>query len=442
MLGTGFMAESLAKGLESHPSYIGCDAGSTDAGPYYLGSGECKSSRPATRRDLRLMLEGARANRIPLIVGSSGYAGARSHVAAVREIVLDIASELGLHFRLAVIQAEIENSRVKELLSENRIRHLGPSGGPGHLNSGTVDRTSRFVAVMGPEPFIEALEGGADVVLAGRASDAALFAAFPLTRGLPKGVAWHAGKILECGAACVEHRPYPDSMFAWLREDRFIVEPPNQNLRATPASVLAHTLYENPDPFRLIEPGGWVDTSEAVYEPWGDRGVLIRGSRFHSSPDYTVKLEGAARVGHRAFSIGGIRDPLIIRSLDAFLDGVTVTIAEKVRASLGLRLGEDYSLRYLRYGHETSLPERPPAEVGLVMDIVAPTREEALAVVTVAYHTALHYQVPAWTGLTSNIAFPFSPPYFDGGEVYEFTSNCLAALKSPFELFPIEFEDV
>jgi hypothetical protein len=94
------------------------------------------------------------------------------------------------------------------------------------------------------------------------------------------------------------------------------------------------------------------------------------------------------------------------------------------------------------YGHETSLPERPPREVGLVIDIVAPTREEALAVVTVAYHTALHYQVPAWTGLTSNIAFPFSPPYFDGGEVYEFTSNCLAALKSPFELFPIEFEDV
>lgn len=62
------------------------------------------------------------------------------------------------------------------------------------------------------------------------------------------------------------------------------------------------------------------------------------------------------------------------------------------------------------YGHETSLPERPPREVGLVIDIVAPTREEALAVVTVAYHTALHYQVPAWTELESLHAFKASVP--------------------------------
>ena len=37
--------------------------------------------------------------------------------------------------------------------------------------------------MMGPEPFQKALEDGADVVIAGRASDAAIYAAIPLMQG-------------------------------------------------------------------------------------------------------------------------------------------------------------------------------------------------------------------------------------------------------------------
>lgn len=453
MLGTGFRAASLAQGLRQRPCFIGCDAGSTDAGPYYLGSGRTKSSPDATRRDLRLMLEGARAYRIPLLIGSGGYGGARRHVAEVRELIVGLAAEAGLHFRLAVIESEMEPAKLREFLDQGRLRPLGPAGGPGHLDHTAIDRSTRMVAVMGAEPFQAALQSGADVVLAGRASDAAVYAAYPLRAGIPEGVAWHAAKILECGAASVEHRPYPDCMFAWLHEDSFTIEPPNESLRATPQSVLAHTLYENPDPFRLLEPGGCVDTSQAAYEAWGARGVMVRGSRFEHHDRYTVKVEAAARVGYRAFTFGGIADPLILRSLDAFLDGVTTTIAEKTEASLGLVMGRDFSLRYLRYGLDgvpgtaagravEGGPPTAPREVGLVIDVIAGDREHALAIITVAYHTALHYQVPAWTGLTSNIAFPFSPPYFDGGEVFEFTSNCVAELTSPLELFPMELLDV
>ena len=39
-LGYGFGAEALARGMSLNPSVIAVDAGSTDPGPHYLGSGE------------------------------------------------------------------------------------------------------------------------------------------------------------------------------------------------------------------------------------------------------------------------------------------------------------------------------------------------------------------------------------------------------------------
>src|SRR3546814_2274539 len=39
-LGSGFLESSLAAAIDLCPHVIGCDAGTTDGGPYYLGSGE------------------------------------------------------------------------------------------------------------------------------------------------------------------------------------------------------------------------------------------------------------------------------------------------------------------------------------------------------------------------------------------------------------------
>ena len=85
---------------------IGVDGGSTDPGPYYLGSGKCLNSRISMKRDLRLMLKAARAADIPLVVGSCGGAGASSHLDVVSGIVREIAREEGLSFRLAVIRSD------------------------------------------------------------------------------------------------------------------------------------------------------------------------------------------------------------------------------------------------------------------------------------------------------------------------------------------------
>src|SRR3981081_3705690 len=180
--------------------------------------------------------------------------------------------------------------------------------------------------MMGIEPIQCALNAGAQVVIAGRCSDVAIYAAWPVLQGIPRAVAFHAGKILECGAASAAQRLYPDCMAAELDQDGFTVEPPNPSLRWTPQSVAAHTLYETGDPYHLVESGGTLDTTDARFEAVSDRAVRVTGSRFIPSDEYTVRLEGAALVGYRSMVVAGIRDPLVLRQLDTFLSTLRTVV--------------------------------------------------------------------------------------------------------------------
>ena len=110
LLGYGFPEASLKACLARDPHMIGVDGGSTDPGPYYLGSGKPLNSRMAMKRDIRLMLMGAVSHRIPLVIGSCGGAGGAPHLALTVDIVREIAREEGLHFKLAVIEAEQPSS--------------------------------------------------------------------------------------------------------------------------------------------------------------------------------------------------------------------------------------------------------------------------------------------------------------------------------------------
>ena len=69
-----------------------------------------------------------------------------------------------------------------------------------------VEQVEHIVGMMGIEPMIEALAAGARVILRRRSSDAGIYAALPVRLGLPPGLAWHLGKIIECGAAVAEQR--------------------------------------------------------------------------------------------------------------------------------------------------------------------------------------------------------------------------------------------
>lgn len=90
LLGTGFKQRTLAKAAIG-ASFIGCDAGSSDPGPYYLGSGTSLTSDSAVARDLELIITEGLAHNIPVLIGSAGTAGARPHLERTVQIVRSLA---------------------------------------------------------------------------------------------------------------------------------------------------------------------------------------------------------------------------------------------------------------------------------------------------------------------------------------------------------------
>ena len=441
-LSTGFREETLVRAVQQGAHFIGCDAGTTDSGPYYLGSGNPRGPREGTKRNLRLMIREALNARIPVIIGSAGHAGGTPHLNWTLEIVRELARENAWHFTLAAIDSEVPKEHLVKALLAGRIAPLCPAP---ELQETSIRQAERFVAMMGIEPIQSALNAGAQVVVAGRCSDVAIYAALPVLEGIPKHVAFHAGKILECGSAAVAQRFYSDCMAAELDQDGFTVEPPNPTFRCTPQSVAAHTLYENADPYHLVESGGVVDTTAAKYEATSDRAVRVSGARFIPSEKYTVKIEGAALAGYRSIVVAGIRDPLVLRQLEPFLSSLRTTVERKIEDNL--KLSRDaYTLQFRIYGSNGSLGRAEPCpqveghEVGLIIDVVAPSQSLAADILPIVWHTGLHHPIPEQQGLISNLAFPFSPPGADMGPVYRFCANHVWQLDDPCKPFHMAIE--
>src|SRR6201996_9722300 len=74
-LGYGYPKESLEEAIKGRVDAIISDAGSMDAGPYYLGTGTEYFEREAVKADYRHMVEAGKKIGCPVILGSSGMAG-------------------------------------------------------------------------------------------------------------------------------------------------------------------------------------------------------------------------------------------------------------------------------------------------------------------------------------------------------------------------------
>ncbi len=444
--GSGFLESSFEKGLAQNPHFIGVDAGSTDPGPAYLGTGEAAFPREAVKRDLRIMLKGARRLKIPLMVGSANTGGNDKQLADVVDIIREIADEEDLSFKLAVIHAEQKKDYLKQRLGEGRITPLDPAP---EFNEAVIDRSACTVGMMGAEPFIRALEAGAEVVIAGRASDTAIFAAMPLMNGFDPGMAWHAGKILECGAAAVVNRKTPDCMFCWLRKDHFVLEAPDPELRCTPQSVASHSLYENADPFHLIECSGTLDLSTSRYEQVGERSVKVSGSGFIHAKRYTVKLEGAELIGYQSIVIGSVRDPYFINQIDDWTERLKTRCHARVKMVYGDRLKpEDYHIHIRIYGKDGTMGPLEPVkeirshELCLIIECTASSQDIASTIAGIARHQGLHLPIPKWSGLITALACPYNPAHLDRGPIFRFNVNHVLAPDEPCEMFPMDLLDV
>lgn len=445
VLGAGFKETSFWRGVELAPQVIACDGGSTDSGPYYLGTGQPKLSRQATRRDLRILMRARQQLGVPLIIGSCGTSGADSGVDWLRDICLEIAAEEGMSFRLACIYSQQSPSQLADYLRCGKILPLPaapPLDEPGLLNN------SHIVGMMGSEPLNQALDQGAEIILAGRATDTSLFAVMPLRRGMGAGASWHAAKIIECGAACAENA-WADSMLAHIGRDDFIIESLDPDNPVTPRGVAAHTLYENADPFQLYEPSGMLDTRGCEYQALDNRRVRVTGSVFTPAEQYTIKLEGAALAGYQTVVIGGIRDPYILRQLDSWLEAMQRDFSRRVAELFGDRLGpERYSIDCKVYGRDAVLGacepmrDKLPHEVGILFTVTAPDQGLSKDIARFVSHMAAHYPIPEWKGIISSIAYPFSPAEIERGPLYRFTLNHVVAVDDPAELFRFVFTDV
>jgi len=167
-------------------------------------------------------------------------------------MVREIARADRLHFRLASIRADRPRQLVRETVRSGRVR---PIDSMAPLSEADIDEASHLVGQMGTEAFCRALRAEADVVIAGRACDTAIFAAVPALLGCAMGPAMHMAKIIECASLCCVPGGR-DPILATLEGDSFVLESVNPERRATAMSVAAYSRYEQSDPDRVVEPEG------------------------------------------------------------------------------------------------------------------------------------------------------------------------------------------
>lgn len=439
ILGYGYPKSSFLNGMALKPDAIVVDAGSTDAGPHKLGAGVAIVSERSYKKDLEIMMvEGAKAG-IPVIIGSAGGSGGKVHVEWSLRIVKEIIREHSLHhLKIAVIWADIPKDTIEERLHSNKVIPLGLT--VKELTKKRLEETSSVVAQMGHEPIVKALEEGADLIICGRAYDPSPFAAIAAYHGFPLSYGYHTGKILECAALCAVPGTTKDCMLGTITQDGFTITPLSEDRVCTPLSVAAHTFYEKDHPYLLHGPGYVLNLEDCKFTQLDEKSVYVTGSKIEKANPYTVKLEGAIKVGYRTFVVAGIRDSIMISKLEE----IEQLAKEQVQNYYSDIPCEDYQIHFMNYGLNAVLGELEnskdlPHEVGIVFEVLAKTQELANTVCGTLRSTLLHYGYDGRKSTAGNLAFPFAPSDIPFGSVYEFSVYHLMEVKDGYEMFPIEY---
>ncbi len=429
LLGYGYSEEALNIAFSEKVDYVGVDAGSTDPGPYYLGSGKSFTDRGAVKRDLALAMPKALAQKAPFIIGTAGGAGAREHTDWLVDIIKEIAEEQNLSFKLGVIYSDVEADYVLEKLNSGKII---PMSDEFPLDKEAVEESKKIVSQVGIAPVIKLLEEEADIIVAGRMCDTAIYAAPCIYRGFDPGLAFHMAKIMECGAMCSEPVAAADVMQGYIEKDYFELRPANPVRRCTVDRVAAHTLYEQTNPYLIYEPDGVCDLTNSTFTQLDDRTVRISGSVFKEAEEKTLKLEGVKCSGFRTICPATIYDSETIKNIDKIIGIVTEFVKENTSKTLP---ENSYTINFkLSGGTESSL--------GIIMDIVGKTQEIADTVCALARSRMLHCDYEGRKSTAGNLAFPFSPSDIHVGAVYEFSVFHLAKVDSLMETAKIRTEEI
>lgn len=384
-LGYGFPRDSLQAAIKGRVDAIVSDAGSMDAGPYYLGTGGEYFEREAVKADFSHMVEAAQQTGAPLILGSCGMAGGRRNVDWMIQVAQEVFAEQGVaDAKVAVIHSDVDPEVVVQELRAGGL--LATGRGP-ELSEEAL-RESTIVGQMGIHPIIRALEQGAQYIFAGRACDVALFAADMVRRGLAPGLAYHVGHVLECGALACDPGSPSDCLVAEVFDDgSALFVAPNPERRCTPYSIAAHSLYEESHPQLQFYPEGVLAMEHTEFFARDARTAGIRGSAFvHAGKPWplSIKLEGARRLGARKVSLLYV-DPAAVAALPPEV------------------------LVYGRNGVQAAPVQAGERELGIIIETTAATREAAVTLASLLTHYLIHYGYPGRKATAGNIAYPLSP---------------------------------
>src|SRR5271168_502193 len=384
-LGYGYPKESMDQALKGRIDAIISDAGSMDAGPYYLGTGTEYFEREAVKQDYRYMVEAGQKIDGPVILGSCGMAGGNRNLEWMVEVAKEVFAELNVHdARVAVIGAELDAATVIRELKDGKLLTTGV--GP-DLSEEAL-RESTIVGQMGIHPLMTALESGAKYILAGRSCDIALFASDMIRRGIDPGLAYHVGHVLECGALACDPGSPSDCLVAEVYDDGTAVfVAPDPSRRCTPYSIAAHSLYEESHPQLQFYPEGILAMEKTQFFARDSRTSGIRNSVFVRSAKpwpWSIKLEGARRVGARKVSLVHL-DPADLPKIPADV------------------------LVYGRNGVQAAAVQAPARELGVIIETTASTQEAATILASLLTHYLIHYGYPGRKATAGNIAYPMSP---------------------------------
>jgi hypothetical protein len=430
---------SFHLGVAARPDFIAADSGSDDIGPVPLGSDNCASPRAWQHHDLKEILLASRRIGVPMLIGSAGDTGTNSRVDMYVEMIRDIAAAHGLGpFRIGWFYSELDRETVRRKI-RGGFAVRGLDARP-DLTEEELDATDRIVAMAGVHPFLDLLGKHCDVIIGGRCSDSAIFAAAALQKGFPEAQSYYLGKVLECASFCAEPYGAKETVMGEITHEFVDVTAMSPDQRCTVASVAGHAMYERSNPYHEFVAGGLLDMTNCRYAQITERTTRVTGMEFRRSDEFRVKLEGSGKLGERFVGMAGIRDPYTIAHVDE--------VIAWARAQAEERFGrEGWELHYSVYGRNgvmgdmEPLKDRPGHELCVVVQGIAPTREMAEEVTMTGTRQLFYARLPDVKGTAGGVSFALDE-VLPATAAYRWTLNHTMAVDDPLELFPAHTAEI
>ena len=427
--------ESFHLGMAADPDYVVADGGSSDPGPVYLGDDTTLGH--FAREELELFLTASRKKGIPLVIGSAGDTGSNRGVDEFVAIIKELAQEHRIpKFKIGYFYSEIPRDFLKQKLVNGK--QLTGLGGFPDLTAEEIDRATRVVAVAGVHPFLKLLEMGADVIIAGRCGDINFTAGPCIHHGFPAPLAYHMGKMIECASLVAEPFMGKETIIGTISQDDIKITPYHPQQRCTIASVAGHSMYERETPYFEHALGGTLDMSTCHYEQFDERTARITGAKWLPAAELRVKIEGARKIGERYMGFVGLRDPHVVRNVDAAIEWCKSAVAKRFGK-------EQYELYFHVFGKNGVLKELEPVrdtkahELGIVVEGLAATDALAAKITDFAVRMFFLVRIPGVKGTagaaaTTKMTMKSSPGYM-------WNVNHTVPIDDPLELFPVHMTE-